>query len=99
MVVVLWDGTLYYGELHANDFHYNLAAIKFEVDHGIEVASLRFVDDSLPITIPAFEEHPIQLQPQCDAFKLVPGEPLFALGRWHDTGNSIMIAPGVFRLE
>lgn len=99
VVVVLWDGTQYYGELRANDFHYNLAAITFEVDHGVEVASLRFVDDSLPITIPAFEEHSFQLHPHCDAFRLVPGEPLFALGRWHGSGNSIMIAPGVFSIE
>lgn len=100
--MVLANGEECDGEIDAFDFHYNLAAIKIQVDHPLEIARLRHVDDLImvdPSQISIPETKPFQLAPHSDLFRLVPGSRVIALGRYHDVENDIMVSPGGFRLE
>ncbi|XP_050237529.1 putative protease Do-like 14 isoform X2 [Mercurialis annua] len=100
--VYLKDGRSFLGKVLTFNSHYNIVVIKIQSDAPLPIASLKLLDDS--ITIDPSERHfheekTFQLWPHSKTHNLIPGDRLFALGRYFVKPYDIMIAPGEFCLD
>lgn len=75
--------------------HYNIAIIRIELHTPLPCAILKKIDDS----IQSFQPRSHLVPPHSSLFKLVPGNPLVALARFHISPYSLMTAPGIFRWD
>ncbi|XP_047263454.1 putative protease Do-like 14 isoform X5 [Capsicum annuum] len=102
VIVHVSDGRSFDGQIEAYDLHYNIAAIKIQLDTPLPTASLAYLDDSITID-PSHnvKEESFQLRPHSSSFNIIPGDLVIALGRFirhpYFQGHSIMAAPGLFR--
>ncbi|CAJ2663403.1 unnamed protein product [Trifolium pratense] len=96
VMIYLYDGRSYEGEVCAYDFHYNIAWIRFKSDSSLATATLRQVDDYINVN-PA-EEKSFHLRPPSSHFNLVPGHAIVAVGRYFAKPFDLMAAPGEFIL-
>jgi S1-C subfamily serine protease len=96
VMIFLYDGRSYEGEVRAYDFHYNIAWIRFQSDSSLAAAALRQVDDYINVN-PA-EEKSFRLRPHSSHFNLVPGHAIVAVGRYFAKPFDLMAAPGEFTL-
>ncbi|KAK4711635.1 hypothetical protein R3W88_006148 [Solanum pinnatisectum] len=83
VIVHLFDGRSFDGHIESYDFHYNVAAIKIQLD----------------TLLPGTEEKSIQLRPHSNSFDLIPGVSVIALGRLNKKPYDIMAAPGEFSID
>ncbi|XP_045805579.1 putative protease Do-like 14 [Trifolium pratense] len=96
VMIYLYDGGSYQGEVRAYDFHYNIAWIQFRSHSSLATAKLRLVDDY--INVNPDEEKSFDLRPQSSHFNFVPGHPIVAVGRYFAKPFDVMAAPGEFTL-
>ena len=96
VMICLHDGGSYEGELHAYDFHYNIAWIRFQSNSSLVTARLRQVDDYININLT--EEKSSFLRPHSSHFNIVPGDAIVAVGRYFSKPFDLMAAPGEFSL-
>ncbi|KEH28095.1 PDZ domain protein [Medicago truncatula] len=97
VIVYLYDGGSYVGEVCAYDFHFNIAWIRFQSDISLPTAILRQVDDYINVN-PA-QDNSFPLHPHSSHFNLVPGLPIVAVGRYFAKPFDLMAAPGQFILD
>ncbi|KAL6584612.1 hypothetical protein OROMI_003901 [Orobanche minor] len=97
VIINLYDGGSYQGEVCAYDFHYNIAWIRFQSDRSLPTASLRKLDDYININ-PALDDKSFYLRPHSSHFSLVPGQAIVAVGRYFSKPFDLMAAPGEFTL-
>ncbi|KAL6526154.1 hypothetical protein OROMI_029794 [Orobanche minor] len=91
------DGKLYSGEVLACDFHFNLAAIRFQSDTPLQAVKLRDLDDIIPLDPTKLhlpnDPQSFQLRPHSILLKIQPGDTVVTLGRsssgsvWHTSGH------------
>ncbi|GER50158.1 serine protease htrA-like protein [Striga asiatica] len=96
--VGLCDGEKCDGVIVACDFHYNLAAIKIQAGKPLQIARLKYLDDSIciyPTNLSIGKLHEMH----SDLFRIFPGERVIALGRFIDDIGDIMVSPGEFSVE
>ncbi|KAF3667266.1 hypothetical protein FXO38_08688 [Capsicum annuum] len=104
VIVHVSDGRSFDGQIEAYDLHYNIAAIKIQLDTPLPTASLAYLDDSITID-PSHnvKEESFQLRPHSSSFNIIPGDLVIALGRFirhpYFQGHSIMAAPGLFSIS
>ncbi|XP_073220343.1 uncharacterized protein [Cicer arietinum] len=91
VIIYLYDGQSYDGEVRAYDFHYNLALIRFQSDSSFATAKLRQVDDYVNVN-PA-EEKLFHLRPHSSHLNLVPRHAMIAVGRYFAKPFDVMAAP------
>ncbi|XP_027770245.1 uncharacterized protein LOC107010121 isoform X1 [Solanum pennellii] len=99
VIVHLFDGRSFDGHIESYDFHYNIAAIKIQLDTLLPVASLAYLNDSIvidPSQLQGSEKKSFQLRPHSNSFDLFPGVSIIALGRLNRKPYDIMAAPGEF---
>lgn len=66
----------------ACDFHYNLAAIQIKTDSPLPTATLRDLDDALPLhSTDHPQERSFKLLPHSNLFKIFPGTKIISLWR------------------
>ncbi|KAL6509987.1 hypothetical protein OROHE_020604 [Orobanche hederae] len=94
VVVILPNGKRCHGDVINFDMHFNVAIIRIELPTPLPCAILKRIDDS----IQSFQSGS-HLVPHSSLFKLVPGNPLAALARFHVSPYSLMTAPGKFSIE
>lgn len=102
VIVHLFDGRSFDGEIEAYDFHYNVAAIKIQSDTPLPIASLAHLSDSItidPSQLRGTEEKSFQLRPHSNTFDLIPGDSVLALGRFYMKPYDITAAPGEFSID
>ncbi|GER50161.1 serine protease htrA-like protein [Striga asiatica] len=96
--VGLCDGEKCDGVIVACDFHYNLAAIKIKAGKPLQIARLKYLDDSIcidPTNLSIGKLHEMH----SDLFRIFPGERVIALGRFIGDIGDIMVSPGEFSVE
>ncbi|XP_050237530.1 putative protease Do-like 14 [Mercurialis annua] len=101
VLVYLKDGRSFHGEVLTFNPHYNIAAIRIQSNAHLPTASMRHLDDSITIDSSQLhfpEEKTFQLRPHSNSYNLLPGDRLFAIGRYFVKPYDIMIAPGEFCL-
>ncbi|KAL6568951.1 hypothetical protein OROGR_000676 [Orobanche gracilis] len=91
--VILPNGNMCHGDVIDFDKHFNVAIIRIELDASLPCANLNRIDDSIQSVQSG------SLVPHSRQFKLVPGNPLVALARFHDPPCSLSHAPGKFSIE
>ncbi|XP_074285009.1 putative protease Do-like 14 isoform X2 [Silene latifolia] len=96
--VYLWDGQICQGRVIACDFHYNLAAIRIQTPCQLPTATLKDLDDFVPINLTPIQYHhkPPLLRPYSTKFKISPGTPLITIARSMRLLNAPIVSPGVF---
>ncbi|XP_027770246.1 uncharacterized protein LOC107010121 isoform X2 [Solanum pennellii] len=102
VIVHLFDGRSFDGHIESYDFHYNIAAIKIQLDTLLPVASLAYLNDSIvidPSQLQGSEKKSFQLRPHSNSFDLFPGVSIIALGRLNRKPYDIMAAPGEFSID
>ncbi|XP_059286412.1 putative protease Do-like 14 [Lycium ferocissimum] len=102
VIVHLFDGRSFDGQIESYDFHYNVAAIKILSDTPLPIASLAHLSDSItidPSKLRVTEEKPFQLRPHSSSFNLIPGDSVIALSRFYTKPYDIMAAPGEFSID
>lgn len=92
--MILPNGNMCHGDVIDFDMHFNIAIIRIELHTPLPCAIIKRIDDSIESFQP--ESH---LVPHSSLFKLVPGNPLVALARFHISPYSLMTAPGIFRRD
>ncbi|KAL6572934.1 hypothetical protein OROHE_002410 [Orobanche hederae] len=79
------DGKLYSGEVLACDFHFNLAAIRFQSDTPLQAVKLRDLDGIIPLDPTKLhlpnDPQSFQLRPHSGLLKIQPGDTVVTLGR------------------
>ncbi|KAK4347581.1 hypothetical protein RND71_033920 [Anisodus tanguticus] len=102
VIVHLFDGRSFDGQIESYDFHYNVAAIKILSDTPLPIASLAHISDSItifPSQLQVTVEKPFQLGPHSNSFDLIPGDSVIALSRFYAKPYNIMAAPGLLEYE
>ncbi|KAL2938914.1 putative protease Do-like 14 [Bienertia sinuspersici] len=102
VIVKLSNGRSSTGEICAYDFHYNFAVLNFKSDSPLQAATLRRLEDCLPLNpskFASFEEKSFQLRPHSDLMNLCPGDEVVAVGRYFATPFDLMAAPGQYCLD
>ncbi|KAK4347578.1 hypothetical protein RND71_033917 [Anisodus tanguticus] len=102
VIVHLFDGRSFDGQIESYDFHYNVAAIKILSDTPLPIASLAHISDSItifPSQLQVTVEKPFQLGPHSNSFDLIPGDSVIALSRFYAKPYNIMAAPGEFSID
>ncbi|XP_074285007.1 putative protease Do-like 14 isoform X2 [Silene latifolia] len=96
--VYLWDGQIHQGRVIACDFHYNLAAIRIQTPCQLPTATLRDLDDFVPINLTPIQYYhqPPRLRPHSTKFKISPGTPLITIARSMRLLNAPILGSGVF---
>ncbi|KAI8545298.1 hypothetical protein RHMOL_Rhmol07G0030400 [Rhododendron molle] len=92
--VYLGDGKFFLGYVSSHDFHFNIATINVTSDVALPTASLRPLDDNIPM-FPS-ETTSLQSQRHLDSFKIRPGDVVVALGRFGGAPR-LWYARGEFR--
>lgn len=90
----LGDGKFFKGYVSSHDFHFNIATINVTSDVALPTASLRPLDDNIPM-FPS-ETTSLQSQRHLDSFKIRPGDVVVALGRFGGAPR-LWYARGEFR--
>lgn len=87
-------GESYAGDVLAYDYHYNLAAIRFQSDTPLSTAKIKLIDDSLSVSL----YPPSVLQPHSNSYKLAPEDRVIVVGRYLYAPYDLMGAPGAYCL-
>lgn len=91
------NNKLFCGKVLACDFHYNLAAIQIRTDSPLPIATLRDLDDVLPIhPIDYPQERSFKLLPYSNSFKIFPGTKIISLWRSTIPHNALRFYSAVF---
>ncbi|TMX03178.1 hypothetical protein EJD97_017848 [Solanum chilense] len=101
VIVYLFNGRSFDGQIESYDLHYNVAAVKIQSDTPLPIASLAHLSDSItidPSQLRSTEENSFQLRPHSNSFDLVPGDIVIAVGRFYAKPYEITAAPGEFWL-
>ncbi|XP_059286347.1 putative protease Do-like 14 [Lycium ferocissimum] len=102
VIVHLFDGRSFDGQIESYDFHYNVAAIKIQSDTPLPIASLAHLSDSITIDssqLRVTEEKLFQLRSHSNSFDLIPGDSVIALSRFYTKPYKIRAAPGEFSID
>ncbi|KAK1362900.1 Protease Do-like 14-like protein [Heracleum sosnowskyi] len=95
ITVYLSGGESYVGDVLAYDYHYNLAAIKFQPETPVSVAKIAPIDDSLGVKLNPSSH---VLQPHSNSYNLTPGDVVIAVGRYFYKKYDLMGACGAYCL-
>ncbi|KAH0651506.1 hypothetical protein KY285_032177 [Solanum tuberosum] len=102
VIVHLFDGRSFDGQIESYDLHYNVAAVKIQSDTTLPIASLAHLSDSItinPSQLRSTEENSFQLRPHSNSVDLIPGDIVIALGRFYAKPYGITAAPGEFCID
>ncbi|KAK4711634.1 hypothetical protein R3W88_006147 [Solanum pinnatisectum] len=102
VIVHLFDGRSFDGQIESYDLHYNVAAVKIQSDTPLPIASLAHLSDSItidPSQLRSTEDKSFQLRPHSNSFNLIPGDIVIALGRFYAKPYDITAAPGEFCID
>ncbi|KAL6579440.1 hypothetical protein OROMI_009656 [Orobanche minor] len=91
--VILPDGNMCPGAVTAFDVHFNIAIVRIQLLALLPSANIKCIDDSMQT------QSKLHLVPHSNLFKVIPGNPLFALGRFHGSSHALMAAPGKFSID
>ncbi|KAK1380073.1 Protease Do-like 14-like protein [Heracleum sosnowskyi] len=89
-----YNGRSFPGEVHAYDFHFNLAILSFRTGNCYEPATLAHVNDSMDV----FASQP-WLRSHSESSQLTPGDRVIVVGRYFDPPFILMAAPGYYQLK
>ncbi|XP_074284973.1 putative protease Do-like 14 [Silene latifolia] len=100
--VCLWDGKVCQGRVIACDFHYNLAAIRIQTPCQLPTATLRNLDDVVPLNHTPIQQKQLQqqhrppLRAHSTKFNISPETPLITISRSLRPLNAHSVGSGVF---